>query len=145
MKKKVFNREDILGISDIKIVEVSIPEWGLGATVWVRGMTGAERDKYDADMFQPLSGKKPEASDRILNLSNLRAKLCSMTICDEDGKRLFTTKDVQALSQKSAAALQRIFVVAQRLSGISEEEVEGLAKELEERPFEDSASASPGI
>jgi len=38
-------------------------------------------------------------------------------------------------------ALQRIFSVAQRLSGIGEQDVKELAEGLSENPLEDSASA----
>ena len=136
----ILKREDILAASDLVIELVSVPEWG--GDVYVKGMTGAERDKFEGSIFRASVGKKAGKVSEVdrLNLSNVRAKLCSMTICDEDGKRLFTEKDVQALSQKSAAALQRVFVVAQRLSGITDEDIEELAEELEDNPFDDSAS-----
>jgi len=129
----VLKREEILSVSDIKLELVPVPEWG--GDVWVKGMTGAERDKFEGS-FVALgkSGK--------LDMSDLRAKLCSFTVCDKDGKLLFTGKDIKALSQKSAAALQRIFKVAQRLSGIGEEDVKELMEGLEKSPFEDSASDS---
>ena len=47
---------------------------------------------------------------------------------------------IKALSEKSAAALQRVFEVAQRLSGITDDDVEELAEGLEDIPFEGSAS-----
>jgi len=53
---------------------------------------------------------------------------------------LFTDADVKALGMKSAVALQRVFDVAQRLSGITSDDVDELAKELDENPFEDSVS-----
>lgn len=147
-KKKGLTAKDILNASDIEIELVEVPEWG--GSVWVKGMTGAERDKYEADMF-PISVR--ERSDREkkfgeskpLNLTDLRAKLCSMTICNEKGVRLFTEKDIKALTKKSAAGLQRVFVVAQRLSGITDEDIKEMAEGLEERPFEGSASDSQGI
>ena len=72
-------------------------------------------------------------------MRDLRAKLCSQTICDEDGKKLFTPADVKELSEKSALALQRVFEVAQRLSGLTEEDLEELGEGLEDSPFEGSA------
>jgi len=51
-----------------------------------------------------------------------------LTICDEEGTRLFAAKDMDELGKKSAAALDRIFTVAQRLNGLSGEDVEDLAK-----------------
>ena len=137
--KAVLNRKDILEADDIKLELVSVPEWG--GSVYVKGMTGSERDQYEAAM---VTSKKPGEA-RVIDMSDLRAKLCSMTICDEKGSRLFSEKDVRKLTKKSAAALQRIFKVAQRLSGIGDEDLKELTEGLEESPFDDSASDSPDI
>ena len=53
---------------------------------------------------------------------------------------MFTDKDVKALGEKSANALQRVFDVAQKLSGITPDDVEELAQEMDENPSEGSAS-----
>jgi hypothetical protein len=62
-----------------------------------------------------------------MNLRNIRAKLVALTVVDEDGNRIFSDEDAEALGKKSAAALDRIFAVAQRLSGLRPEDVEELA------------------
>ena len=128
----VLTRDDILEAKDIKIELVPTPGWG--GEVYVKGLNGAERDKFEGSLIT-LRGK-----DKQMNMTNIRAKLASMSICDEKGKRLFNENDVQALSQKSASELQRVFVVAQKLSGISDEDVEELAEELKEDPFDGSPS-----
>jgi hypothetical protein len=130
----MLNRDDILKAQDLKTEIVPVPEWG--GDVIVRGMTGAERDKFEASIVQ-TKGK-----DQTLNMVNIRAKLASATICDEQGKRLFSDADIVQLSAKSAQALQRIFVVAQKLSGIGEEDVKELAEGLQENPLEGSVSDS---
>ena len=128
----VLNRDDILDANDIQIELVSVPEWG--GDVFVKGMTGAERDRFEAGVIS-LDSK----SEKV-DMRDIRAKLCSETICDEVGKKLFNQADIKALSEKSAAALQRVFEVAQRLSGITDDDVEELAEGLEDLPFEGSAS-----
>jgi hypothetical protein len=125
-------KQNILDAQDLKTETVAVPEWG--GEVIVRGMTGAERDRFEASIVQ-TKGK-----DQTLNMVNIRAKLASLTICDEDGKRLFTEADIAKLSGKSASALQRIFAVAQKLSGIGEADVKELAESLQENPLEDSVS-----
>jgi len=126
----VLNRDDILKVSDISIEEVDVPEWG--GSVFVKGMTGTERDAFESSIVQQ------RGKNSSVNMSNIRAKLSAQTICDEAGERLFTDADVKALGKKSATALQRVFDVAQRLSGISGDDVEELAKELDENPFDGS-------
>lgn len=117
---KLLSREDILNVKDLVEERVDVPEWG--GLVIVRCMTGAERDAFEASILE-VKGKKYD-----VNLQNMRAKLIAHSVVDQDGKPLFKESDVRALGQKSAAAMNRIYEVAQRLSGISKEDVEELAK-----------------
>ena len=129
----ILTKEIIVKADDVKKELLNVPDWG--GVVYVRGMTGADRDKFEASIVQ-TRGK-----DQTLNMVNIRAKLASMTICDEKGNRIFSEADVKDLSNKSAHALQRIFVVAQKLSGIGDDDVKELAEGLQENPLDDSASA----
>jgi len=128
----LLNKQAILDVQDIDIEKVEVPEWD--GYVFVKGMTGMERDTFEASIVQQ------RGKDARVNMVNIRAKLAAQTICDEEGVRLFTDKDVHALGKKSANALQRVFDVAQRLSGITGDDVDELAAELEENPSEGSAS-----
>ena len=128
----VLSRDEILAVDDIQIEKVDVPEWG--GSVFVKGMTGAERDRFEAGIIT-VTG-----DDSKINMINIRAKLCAETVCSEEGKKLFSRSDIKELSKKSAAALQRVFDVAQRLSGITDDDVEELAEGLEASPFEDSVS-----
>lgn len=119
-KKAYLTRELILGVLDLPTKDVNVPEWG--GVVRVRAMTGAERDRFEADM---LTEKGENKRDKF---SNVRAKLCSQVIVGDDGiTSLFTEKDIEALGKKSAKALSRVFDAARALSGFTEEDV----KELE--------------
>ena len=128
----ILGRDEILQADDIKTEAVDVPEWG--GTVLVKGMTGSERDRFELAMISD-----PGQSTKV-NLSDMRAKLCSLTIVDEAGKLLFTPSDIKKLSGKSAAALQRVFEVARELSGIGDDDVEELTEGLEDSPFEGSVS-----
>jgi hypothetical protein len=129
---KALGRDDILKVQDIEIERVDVPEWG--GHVFVKGMTGTERDAFE------MVVTKKRGKDVEVNMVGLRAKLIVTTVCDEDGKRLFTKKDVEKLGEKSASALQKVFEVAQRLSGLSSQDVEELTEGLDDDPFEDSPS-----
>lgn len=124
------SRDDILKVKDLKVEKVQA--WG--GTVYVRGMTGAERDKFEAGIIR-MRGK-----EQTINLENVRAKLCVLTLCDADGNRLFEDGEVALLADRSAMELQKVFAVAQRLSGITQEDVEELAEGLKQNPFEGSVS-----
>lgn len=116
---KYLTREAILSATDLGFEDVEVREWG--GTVRVRGMTGNERDEWEWEMVQTRSEDKRE------NKRRLRAKLVSLTVVDENGQRLFSEADVEALGQKSVRALQRVYNVAQRLSSISAGDLEELA------------------
>ena len=53
---------------------------------------------------------------------------------------MFTDADVVALGAKSAAALDRIYDVATRLSGITDEDVEEIAEDMVEHPFVETST-----
>lgn len=114
-------RQAILAVDDVQQEEVEA--WGM--KLLVRGLTAAQRDDFEASMV------RQKGKDINLNMSNMRTKLAVLCIVDEEGKRVFGDTDVAVLSRKSGRELNKIFKVAQRLSGISDEDVEGLAKNSE--------------
>lgn len=126
------SKEQILAIRDIKIEEFYVPEWD--GSIYIKTMTAEERDKFEEAIFIKDSGK------RKTDLSGLRAKLCAFVICDEEGKRLFSDAEVEALGKKSGAALTRIFEKAQEISSMREDDIEEMAKNSESVQGEDSSS-----
>lgn len=120
--KKYLSKSEILAQDDLKYEDVQVPEWG-GAWVRVRTLNGAERDEFEASTVT-RRGKSIET-----NLRNIRARLCLLCLVDETGERLFQYEDEFPLGGKSAAALDRIFQVAQRLNGLREADIEELAGE----------------
>jgi hypothetical protein len=132
IETKLLSKEDILGADDIVVEKVEVSEWG--GHIFVKGMTGTQRDAFEASINQQ------RGKSRSMNMQNIRARLAAQTICDDAGVRVFNNKEVKALGEKSAAALDRVFSVAMRLSGITDEDVEELTEEMEENPSENSAS-----
>lgn len=118
-KSFVTSLRDIIGIDDQQREEVYVPEWN--AWFLVQSLTGAERDAFEASIVEGRGRK------RDVNIRNLRAKLIVRSVVTPDGGRVFSDADVEALGAKNAAALDRLFSVAQRLSGLSDNDVEDLA------------------
>jgi len=129
------SRDDILKAEDLSTEEVDVPEWG--GTVLVRGMSGRERDEFEVSMTV-RHGKQ-----MVQDFANTRAKIVARCVVDEDGQRLFTDADVAVLGEKSGAAIDRIFGVASRLSGLGAEDVEELAENFGGTNGDSSSSASP--
>lgn len=113
----MLTREAILAADDLKTETVAVPEWG--GDVLVRMMTGAQRDAFSASLVS--ADGKPQ-------MDNFRPKLVAWSVVDESGNLMFTADDIQALAVKSAAALDRVAAVAQRLNKMGPESVEEAAK-----------------
>jgi hypothetical protein len=122
----ILSRADILNAKDIRTERVPCPEWG--GDVIVRGLTAAERDKWEASLF--TTKRHGNSFELISNRDNIRAKFVVASAVDEKGKPLFTAGDIDALTEKSAAPMDRLFAVAQRLSGMTNEDIEELEKNL---------------
>lgn len=130
--RRLLNRQDILGAKDLVYEDVFVPEWeGL---VRIRGLTGAERDAFEAAI---TIGK---GRNKDINLLNIRAKLVAASCVNDDGARIFLDDDVINLGKRSALALNRVFEVAQRLSGLTQADVEELGKPSGSVPSDDSTS-----
>lgn len=130
-------REQILAADDTVIETVAVPEWGDDATVRVKGMTGAERDRFEAKSI------KKEGKEYVPVWENIRARLIAMTVVDDEGELIFSEADVASLAKKSAAAMNRVTVVSQRLSGITEDAVEELKGNSSSGRSGSSPSGSP--
>ena len=115
----IISKEQLLSVDDLLIEEVDVPEWG--GTIRVRALSGTERDAFESSCV-----KNNRKGNTSVDLENIRARLCALAIVDEKGHRMFNADEAKELGKKSAVALQRIFEVATRLSGITEEAIEEL-------------------
>lgn len=134
----ILSRDEILSAIDIRIVQVEVPEWG--GSVYVRALTGAQRDQYEESLIRWRATKGKQVAATVA-LGNARAKLVSLALVNEDGEPLFTDRDVAALGEKSAAALERVFDVAAKLSGLQPGDVAELTQSFESGPSGDSGTS----
>lgn len=112
-------KEQILNANDLPVEEVEVPQWG--GSVFVRTMTASERDTLEGEQIAARKSGNTEFAD-------IRARIGARCIVDADGKRLFSETEIGLLGQKSSAALDLIFEAAQRLNGMSDEDIEELEK-----------------
>ena len=113
------------------MVEVDVTEWGeidpktnqpKPTKVFVREMTGRERDEFEASMIAGR-GKKQK-----LNIGDLRARMAVLVCCNDKGELIFKPEDVQWLTNKSVRPLTRIYNAAKELNDLSDEDEEELIK-----------------
>ena len=114
-------KEDILSSDDLPLVAVPTPEWKV-TTVWIRTMSAAERDAFEA------SNIVRRGKQRDTNFANIRARFVALCACDERGERIFSDADAGMLGNKSAAVLDRLFDAAQKANGVTEDDVKEMAK-----------------
>jgi hypothetical protein len=110
-------KDEILSANDLETEAVSVPEWG--GEVRVRAMTGLERDGLSQALRQP---------DGSMDLKEFRTRVCATSMVDEHGEHLFIEKEVRQLGAKSTTALDRVYLVASRLSGLGKDQDEALEK-----------------
>lgn len=109
---------------------VDVPEWG--GEVFVRVMTGRERDEFEVSC-----GKDEQGTD------NFRARLAASCLVDEEGRRLFTLAEAEELGDLSGTALDRVFQVARKLNPLTRADVEELEKNSASGPNGFSGSSFP--
>lgn len=98
-------RKGILGAKDRKTVKVETPEWPCGH-VHVRSLTPREKIELHAKVKESKDSAEPYHV----------ALGCCYSICDEEGNRIFQDEDLEALMDKNAVVLDRVFIAAMELS-----------------------------
>lgn len=131
----MLTKTDIFAAKHLPAEEVDVPEWG--GTVFVRGMTGSERDLYEASLYVDRGG------EATFDNANSTAKALVKCIVDAEGNRVFDDRDANELGSQPAAALMRIWRVARRLSGLGPEDVKAAAEDFGDPAGSVSSSTSP--
>lgn len=125
----ILTKDQILAAQDLETETVEVPQWG--GSVMVRSLTARERGQLISSIVDQRAG------GRTLKLTEIQVRTCAMAIVDAQGSRMFEEADIAKLSRKSASALQVVFEVAQRLSGLSDDQVEELTEDFAETPSDD--------
>lgn len=121
-----FTKEEIAAAASSAVMPcepVTITLGGVTKSVWVQGMSGSSRDGWEKSLVVGR-GKRRE-----VDTANVRAKLAVRCLVDKPGgTRLFTDAEASLIGSLPASVLNPIFEKAQRLSGVSDEDVEELGK-----------------
>jgi hypothetical protein len=99
-----------------------VPE--LGGDIWVRGMSGLERDKFEEGL-RIRRGRRAGQTD----MRNFRAQLAVRVIVDDQGNRLLNDLDADIFGKLPAGVLDRIIARCTELSGKAAEEIEDMGND----------------
>ena len=127
------------GAADYVVVPVDVPEWN--GRVHVREFDGVSRDALEQ---WTVANRKTAPDGSFRTPAGFRQMVIALSACDKDGKLLFNAAaDLDALSKKSAKALDRIYEAAARINGLGADE----ARKADFPAGQSSGSgiASPGI
>lgn len=117
--EKFLTKEQIKNVDDLTVEIVDVESWG--GKVGVKALTAVEREELRKDI-----GDDPTAEVDIIKV---QMKMLSLTLVDENHERLFTTnEDIEWLKNKSASELDKLFKIAQTLSGLGEKSTEEIEK-----------------
>ena len=103
----VLSKDDLKAIANRppKVKLIDVPEFGEGAQVYIRVMSGTDYNAYQKSMAEI----KPGQSSAIPNLADTFAKLAVRVLCDEQGGRIYADTDVSYVGKLPADGLQKIF------------------------------------
>lgn len=103
-------KDKIKQASDLKLAPYHVDEWD--CDIFIRSWKGTEKSKFS----EWFDGKK--------HLGEVPARVCLLSIANEDGTRVYQDKDLTELLEKSSAVLDRISVEALKLNGLHTEAVD---------------------
>ncbi len=115
---KFLTKERIKSAKDVVYKEVNVIEWD--GKVYIKSLSAVEREELRKEV-----GEDPE---KEMDLIKLQMKMLSLTIVGENKERLFTKEDIEWLQNKSATVLERLFLIAQKMSGLGVEVTEEITK-----------------
>lgn len=108
-------RDQIFASDDILKEIVEIPEWG-GIKIEVRSLTGADRARILETGVDALGN---------VSLQRVYPEMVIASAYDPDsGERVFEEADKDGLMSKNALAIDRLAMVATKLSGLQDDAVD---------------------
>jgi len=137
---KLLDKQALLQKEELEVVKVDL---GKDEFVFVRQMTGHERDQFEQSLRREVKDNKGTVTGYETALNDFRAKLAVVTMCDDKGVLLLEPRDYMLLSKSmSALRLEKIVNEAQKLNAISEEDKDVLVKNLKADQEDNSNSGS---
>ncbi len=122
------NREEFFKCSDLTIEKVHIKE--LNTDMFVKSLTAGEKAIWEYDSMSVENTAKQGSSIKLLKdrMITARERLVELAVCNEDGSRFFAPGDASQIARKNSNVVSRLYDVAARLSGITKEDLEEIAK-----------------
>lgn len=133
-------RKALLSKEKVAIEKVDL---GNGDFVFVKEMTGRERNNFDKILVKEIRDEKDVLIRFEQTTEDFKAKLAVNTVCDEKGVLIFEPDDYSTLSMNiGAKRLEKIVEASQKLNKVDEASKEELVKNLKADLEDNSNSGS---
>lgn len=118
-------RDKIRECDDVDREVVDCPEWK--CKIEMRSPTSAQTSELEqwASARAPKEDETPDPK-RFEGMKEKYIIACAFN--PDDGKQIFSEADIEWLKEKSGKVIERLWTVAQRLTGLAEDEAEALGK-----------------
>ena len=137
--RQALDRDELLSLDDAEIEEVDMNQWWPGKKVFVRSMTVADRDAFEAEgLRREGRGKKTRY---VPTLKDTRSRLLVRCLCDDSGVLIFSPEDAPQLARKHSGAVEHLTEVARRINGLSGDDDEEPNADLEKNSQADRSAA----
>lgn len=127
----------ILDADDIPYQDEEVPEWG-NIKLRIRGLTGKERDRYEAQMFAVRA--TDDGQMKLDLLGDRNARVLAQCLFDPETDEPLPI-DVDDLGAKSGVVVSRLAGIALNLSGLGRKSVDEAGKGSSSDRSEGSTSA----
>lgn len=129
IKVQTILTKDALLKGNLKREYVPLPQ--IGGGVYVRELGGKSLILYRGRIEQLQTATGDENPELNVEQSlDLMSYLVSLTVCDEDGKLMFTEDEAKELQYGSFAVLETLAEKAMEVSGISKTAIDGVKSQL---------------
>jgi hypothetical protein len=137
----LLGRDALLAKEELEIVKVDFDN---GDFVYVRQLTGHERDVFEQSLIKKQRDKKGTIIGYEQSTEDYKAKIAVLSLCDAEGKVLLRPEDYIQLSRNmSAKRLEAIASKAQEINKILEADKEEVIKNSE--AVQDGNSSSDSV
>lgn len=113
-------RAAILAAADTPITTVDVPEWGV--TVGIRSMSAKSR----ADVMELAQQGEGIDASKVVGMWGRTLQGC--IVDPETGEPVFSREDMEALMDKSATVIERLWALCFEQSGMTEDRVNEAGK-----------------
>lgn len=101
-----------------EITPIEVEEWG--GQVGLKVMSQAERETFDRALMDNM-----DEAGKSVDVAAMKAVLVAGTICDGEGKRIFTSDEIREMP---TGPIERLYAICQEMNGMTEKKLEEAVK-----------------